>query len=107
MFVSVEKEHNGDLIPDTLSVGIDTQALPPSIVAGQQAAPDGEKYDTPEWIIDRGKTAGSTRWGKVKRGYAWETLPLTDLSGAAIERLHEIRRKSYRRSLHYAPVCPR
>jgi len=34
---------------------------PPSVVARQQEAPGGEKYETPEWIM---------------QGYAWETLPV-------------------------------
>ena len=36
---------------------------PPSVVAREQAAPGGEKYETPEWIL---------------QGYEWETLPLMD-----------------------------
>ena len=36
---------------------------PPSVVERQQAAPGGEKYETPEWIM---------------QGYAWETLPVMD-----------------------------
>lgn len=37
------------------------QPYPPaSVTARQQAAPGGEKYETPEWIL---------------QGYAWETLP--------------------------------
>ena len=36
---------------------------PPSVVARQQAAPGGEKYETPGWIL---------------QGYEWETLPLMD-----------------------------
>jgi hypothetical protein len=36
---------------------------PPSVTARQQAAPGGEKYETPEWIL---------------KGYAWETLPVMD-----------------------------
>ena len=36
---------------------------PPSVTPRQQAAPGGEKYQTPEWIL---------------QGYAWETLPLMD-----------------------------
>ena len=36
---------------------------PPSVTPRQQAAPGGEKYETPEWIL---------------QGYAWETLPLMD-----------------------------
>ena len=33
------------------------------MVARQQEAPGGEKYETPEWIM---------------QAYAWETLPLMD-----------------------------
>ncbi len=36
---------------------------PPSVVERQQAAPGGEKYETPEWVL---------------QGYEWETLPLMD-----------------------------
>jgi ribonuclease Z len=36
---------------------------PPSVTARQQAAPGGEKYVTPEWIL---------------QGYEWETLELMD-----------------------------
>lgn len=36
---------------------------PPSVTERQQAAPGGEKYETPEWIL---------------QGYAWETLPVMD-----------------------------
>ena len=36
---------------------------PPSVSPRQQAAPGGERYVTPQWILD---------------GYAWETLPLMD-----------------------------
>jgi len=36
---------------------------PPSVAAREQAAPGGEKYETPEWIL---------------QGYEWETLPLMD-----------------------------
>ena len=36
---------------------------PPSLVERQQAAPGGEKYETPKWILD---------------GYEWETLPVMD-----------------------------
>jgi len=36
---------------------------PPSVTAREQAAPGGEKYETPEWIL---------------QGYEWETLPLMD-----------------------------
>ena len=36
---------------------------PPSVAARQQEAPGGEKYETPDWIM---------------QGYAWETLPLMD-----------------------------
>jgi len=36
---------------------------PPSVTPRQQAAPGGEKYQIPEWIL---------------QGYAWETLPLMD-----------------------------
>jgi len=36
---------------------------PPSVTARQQAAPGGEKYETPEWIM---------------QGFAWETLPEMD-----------------------------
>jgi ribonuclease Z len=36
---------------------------PPSVTARAQAAPGGEKYVTPEWIM---------------QGFAWETLPLMD-----------------------------
>lgn len=44
------------------------QPYPPASVAErQQAAPGGEKYETPEWIM---------------QGYAWETLPVMD-------RIHE------------------
>lgn len=36
---------------------------PPSVAARQQAAEGGEKYETPEWIL---------------QGFAWETLPVMD-----------------------------
>ena len=36
---------------------------PPSVVERQQAAPGGEKYETPSWILE---------------GYAWGTLPVMD-----------------------------
>jgi hypothetical protein len=36
---------------------------PPSVTERQQAAPGGERYETPEWIL---------------KGYAWETLPTMD-----------------------------
>jgi ribonuclease Z len=36
---------------------------PPSVTPREQAAPGGEKYETPEWIL---------------QGYAWETLPVMD-----------------------------
>lgn len=36
---------------------------PPSVTERQQAAPGGEKYETPEWIL---------------QGYEWETLDLMD-----------------------------
>jgi ribonuclease Z len=36
---------------------------PPSVMARQQAAPGGEKYETPEWIL---------------KGFAWEALPTMD-----------------------------
>jgi ribonuclease Z len=36
---------------------------PPSVEVRQQAAPGGEKYETPEWVL---------------QGYEWETLPLMD-----------------------------
>jgi len=36
---------------------------PPSLVERQQAAPGGEKYETPKWILN---------------GYEWETLPVMD-----------------------------
>jgi hypothetical protein len=36
---------------------------PPSVAARQQEAPGGEKYETPEWIL---------------QGYAWETMPTMD-----------------------------
>ncbi len=36
---------------------------PPSVTERQQAAPGGDKYETPEWIL---------------QGYEWETLPLMD-----------------------------
>lgn len=36
---------------------------PPSVVERQQAAPGGEKYETPAWVL---------------QGYEWETLPLMD-----------------------------
>ena len=36
---------------------------PPSVTERQQAAPGGEVYETPEWIM---------------QGYEWETLPLMD-----------------------------
>ena len=36
---------------------------PPSVTPRQQAAPGGEKYETPAWIM---------------QGYEWETLPLMD-----------------------------
>lgn len=36
---------------------------PPSVSERQQAAPGGEKYETPAWILE---------------GYEWETLPLMD-----------------------------
>jgi len=43
---------------------LNTQPFPPpSVTPRQQAAPGGEKYETPEWIL---------------QGYAWETLPVMD-----------------------------
>lgn len=36
---------------------------PPSVTPRQQAAPGGEKYETPKWIL---------------QGYSWETLPVMD-----------------------------
>ena len=36
---------------------------PPSVVARQQEAPGGERYETPEWI-----------W----QGFAWDALPVMD-----------------------------
>ena len=36
---------------------------PPSVVERQQAVEGGEKYVTPEWIL---------------QGFAWETLPVMD-----------------------------
>lgn len=36
---------------------------PPSVTARQQAAPGGEKYETPDWIL---------------QNYEWQTLPLMD-----------------------------
>ena len=36
---------------------------PPSVSPRQQAAPGGEKYETPEWLL---------------QGYAWETMPEMD-----------------------------
>ena len=43
---------------------LNTQAFPPpSVTPRQQAAPGGERYETPEWIL---------------QGYAWETLPVMD-----------------------------
>jgi hypothetical protein len=43
---------------------LDTQPFPPpSVVARQQVAPGGERYEAPEWIL---------------QGYEWETLPLMD-----------------------------
>jgi len=36
---------------------------PPSVTPREQVAPGGEKYETPEWIL---------------QGYAWETLPVMD-----------------------------
>ena len=36
---------------------------PPSVVERQQEAPGGEKYETPEWVM---------------QGYEWETLPVMD-----------------------------
>ena len=35
----------------------------PSVVERQQEAPGGEKYETPEWIL---------------QGFAWETMPVMD-----------------------------
>ena len=52
-----------DSIRTRVSV-LNTQPYPPpSVVARQQEAPGGEKYETPEWIL---------------QGYEWETLPLMD-----------------------------
>ena len=43
---------------------MNSQPFPPaSVTPRQQAAPGGEKYETPAWIL---------------RGYEWETLPLMD-----------------------------
>jgi ribonuclease Z len=36
---------------------------PPSVAERQQAAPGGERYETPAWVL---------------QGYEWETLPLMD-----------------------------
>ncbi len=36
---------------------------PPSVTERQQAAPGGEKYETPEWIL---------------KGFAWEAMPTMD-----------------------------
>ncbi len=36
---------------------------PPSVTAREQVAPGGEKYETPEWIM---------------QGFAWDALPLMD-----------------------------
>ena len=36
---------------------------PPSVTPREQVAPGGEKYETPEWLL---------------QGYAWETLPVMD-----------------------------
>jgi hypothetical protein len=36
---------------------------PPSVVERQQEAPGGEKYETPEWILE---------------GFAWEAMPTMD-----------------------------
>jgi len=56
---------------------------PPSVSDRQQAAPGGEKYVTPEWIM---------------QGFAWELLPLMD-------QIHDDFNEEFGTDLHF-PLQP-